>query len=69
VRSLHRRVSKIESRCDESREVARIVGIIRRASNEKLYWLNESGQLARMAARLSHREFDQLITELKAMLN
>lgn len=64
---LHGRVAKIEKKCGESREVARMVGMIRRASDEKLYWLNKSGQLARMAERLNEQELSQLIAELKAM--
>ena len=65
---VHRRVAKLEKRCGESREVARIMGIFRRASDEELYWLNKSGQLARMAERLSDPELERLGTELKAML-
>ena len=68
MNSADRRLTKIENRCGQSREVSRILGVIRRASNEKLYWLNKSGQLVQMAERLSYRELDQLITELKALL-
>jgi hypothetical protein len=64
---LHQRVSKIENRCGETREVARIVAILRRASDEELYQLLKSGQLARMAERLTDIELRRLSTEVKAM--
>jgi hypothetical protein len=68
VSSADRRLTKIENRCGQSREVSRILGVIRRVNDEKLYWLNKSGQLVQMAEHLSYRELHQLITELKAML-
>jgi hypothetical protein len=67
VTGLHRRVAKIENRCGESREVARIIDFFRRASDKELYQLLKSGQLARMAERLTDIEFHRLTTELKAM--
>jgi hypothetical protein len=67
VTRLDWRVAKIENRCGESRAVARIVGIVRRASDKELYRLLKDGQLARMAEPLSERELDRLIAELKAM--
>jgi hypothetical protein len=61
------RVAKIEKRCGASHEVVRIVNIVRRASDEELHRLTKSGRLARMGERLSERELDQLISELRAM--
>jgi hypothetical protein len=64
---LHWRVSKIESRCCGGRAVAAIVREIERCSNEQLRHMNESGELERLAGRLSDRELDRLIEEMKAM--
>jgi hypothetical protein len=67
VTGLHRRVAEIENRCLGGSAVARLLGILRRASDEELYRLLKDGGLARMAERLNDRELDQLIAELKAM--
>lgn len=67
MRSLHHRVAKIEKRCGESREVARIVGIFRRATDEELRRLLKNGWLARMAEQLSVHEIEVLLAELRAL--
>ena len=62
------RVVRIEKRCGASAAVNSIVRNIQRASNEQLARMNESGELARMAKRLSERELQQLVEQCKAML-
>jgi hypothetical protein len=66
VSRLHRRIAEIEKRC-LGRAVARILGILRRASDEELSRLLNDGRFARMAERLDDRELDRLIAEVKAM--
>jgi hypothetical protein len=67
VTRLHWRIAKIKSRCGGGRAVAAIVREIERCSNEQLRHMNESGEVERLAGRLSDRELDRLIEELKAM--
>jgi len=68
VSRLDSRVVKLEDRfVGESRAVARIVGILRRASDEELVWSLKDGRFARVAERLNDRELDRLWAELKRM--
>jgi hypothetical protein len=67
VTRLHGRIAEIENRCLGGHAVARILGILRRASDEELYRLLKDGRLARMAERLDDRELGRLIAELRAM--
>jgi hypothetical protein len=67
VTRFHWRVAKIENRCFGGPAVARIVGILRRASDEELDLLLTDGRLARMVEQLNDRELDRLIAELTAM--
>ena len=64
---LHWRVAKIENRCGGGRAVVAIVRTIREASDEELYRMIKNGRLDQMAERLSDRQLEQLIAELKKM--
>jgi hypothetical protein len=68
VSSAHRRLTKLESRCRESRAVAGIVLRIRHASDEEFYYMNKDGWLRRMAEQLSGAQLERLIAELKKMM-
>ena len=65
---LHSRVQKIEKHCGESRAVITIVDKLRRASDEQLGTMLHTGQLQRMAERLSDQELDRLIERCEEML-
>jgi hypothetical protein len=67
VTRLQLRVARLENGCFGGRAVARIVGILQRASDEELDRLLTDGRLARMVERLNDHELDRLIAEMKAM--